>query len=173
VTELVRLRLLGHCNCVWPGRRVLHLSNGSQDPAFRADVAAKESNQDRALGLVLMFIRFGLLLWVGTDWQRAWLVVAALSVGHISLNYMAARILVLKTLNHGRFQMAFEAWYEIIESGGDQFDDELAPETIALKESVLPSLSPSSWSFELGVSATRLLPAPADPQLVAGASIPA
>ena len=43
---------------------VLHLSNGSQDPAFRADVAAKESNQDRALGLLLMAIRFGFLLWV-------------------------------------------------------------------------------------------------------------
>ena len=52
--------------------RVLHLSNGSQDPAFRADVAAKESNQDRALGLLLMVIRFGLLLWVGMDWERAW-----------------------------------------------------------------------------------------------------
>ena len=154
-----------------PGRRVLHLSNSSQDPAFRADVAAKESNQDRALGLVLMVIRFGLLLWVGTNWQRAWLVVAALSVGHISLNFMAARILVLKTLNHGRFQLAFEAWYGIIESDGDQSNDEMAPETIALKESVLPMLRRASWPFELGVSAAKLLPAPADPKLVAGASI--
>ena len=87
---------------------VLHLSNGSQDPAFRADVAAKESNQDRALGLVLMAVRFGLLLWVGTDWHRAWVVVAVLSVGHIALNYMAARILVLKTLNYDRFDTAFD-----------------------------------------------------------------
>eukprot|EP01043_Picozoa_sp_COSAG02_P029246 COSAG02_NODE_1811_length_10794_cov_9.516784_11_plen_162_part_00 len=153
------------------GRRVLHLSNGSQDPAFRADVAAKESNQDRALGLILMVIRFGLLFWVGTDWQRAWLVVAVLSVGHILLNYMAARILVLKTLNHARFQLAFEGWCEINEGGDDRFaDEQLAPKTIAEQESVLPKLFSASWSsFELGVSATKLLPAPADPQLVAGA----
>lgn len=150
--------------------RVLHLSNSSQDPAFRADVASKESNQDRALGLNLMPIRFILLFWVGTDWQRAWVVVVALSIGHIVLNYMAAHILVLKTLNHGRFQLAFEGWCEIRGAGDDQFiHDLVAPETIAEKESVLPEMLSASWSsFELGVSAAKLLPAPADPQLVAG-----
>lgn len=160
-----------HAMCIVSGRRVLHLSNGSQDPAFRADVAAKESNQDRALGLVLMLIRFGLLFWVDKDWQRAWFVVAALSIGHILLNYMAARILVLKTLNHARFQLVFDGWCEVNEGGDDLFAEELlAPETIAEQESVLPKLFPASWSsFQLGVSATKLLPAPADPQLVAGA----
>jgi hypothetical protein len=85
---------------------VMHLSLDSMDASFRADVAAKESNQDRLLGLLvpplppppaapprpraaarataamagrqLLPARYGLLLWVGADFRKAWLVVAAL-----------------------------------------------------------------------------------------------
>jgi hypothetical protein len=74
-TRLIQTAVAGAVNPFAGGADqalVLHLSNGSQDPAFRADVAAKEGNQDRALGLLLMAVRFGLLLWVGTEWTRAW-----------------------------------------------------------------------------------------------------
>ena len=36
---------------------VLHLAQGSVDPAFVADVGAKEKNQDSLLGLVLLATR--------------------------------------------------------------------------------------------------------------------
>ena len=161
---------------------VLHLSNSSQDPAFRADVAAKESNQDRALGLLLMGIRFGLLLLVGSEpGLTAWVVVAALSLGHIVLNYMCARILVLRTLNQLRFSLVFDSWHamkqEQAESGNSAATDTralLSPTTIAAQESVLPMAScfsycagghGESWaaaplSLEVGVSVTSLLPGP-------------
>ena len=76
--------------------------------------------------------------------------MAALSIGHILLNYMAARILVLKTLNHTRFQLVFDGWCEVTESGDDVFAEELlAPETIAEQESVLPKLFSASWVLQL------------------------
>ena len=138
---------------------VLHLSNGSQDPAFRADVAAKESNQDRALGLVLMAVRFGLLLWVGTDWHRAWVVVAVLSVGHIALNYMAARILVLKTLNYDRFDTAFDSWCGRKQAEGSSAEL-LSPKTIAAQESVLPKLRKPWATPEVRATSCRNLSMP-------------
>merc|ERR1711871_1662046 len=75
---------------------VLHLSKDSMDAAFRADVSAKEANQDRVLGLLLLACRLGLLLWVGFDFYRAWLVAGILSVGHIAMNAMSVRVLQLR-----------------------------------------------------------------------------
>lgn len=72
---------------------VLHLANYSVKPAFLADVAQKEKNQDRILGLTLMVCRFGLLLWIGLDFQRAWLLVIALSFGHLTFNFLAVQVL--------------------------------------------------------------------------------
>ena len=72
---------------------MLHLANYSVKPAFLADVAQKEKNQDRILGLTLMVCRFGLLLWIGLDFQRAWLLVIALSFGHLTFNFLAVQVL--------------------------------------------------------------------------------
>ena len=72
---------------------VLHLANYSINPSFLADVASKERNQDRILGLALMTVRFALLVWIGLNFHRAWLVVVFLSALHLVFNALAVRVL--------------------------------------------------------------------------------
>ena len=89
---------------------VMHLANNSVDPAFRADVGAKESNQDRVLGLVLVVTRYALLLAIGTDFTRTWAAVVALSVAHAAFNALCVRVLVLRVLNRARLREVLRAW---------------------------------------------------------------
>ena len=100
-----------------------------------------------------------LLLWVGTDWHRAWVVVAVLSVGHIALNYMAARILVLKTLNYDRFDTAFDSWCGRKQAEGSSAEL-LSPKTIAAQESVLPKLRKPWATPEVRATSRRDLSMP-------------
>jgi hypothetical protein len=74
---------------------VLHLANYSINPSFLADVASKERNQDRILGLALMTVRFALLVWIGLNFRRAWLVVVLLSALHLVFNALAVRVLLV------------------------------------------------------------------------------
>lgn len=130
---------------------VMHLSNESLDAAFRADVSAKEANQDRVLGLLLMATRFMLLFYVGTNFFRAWVVAAILSIGHIAMNAMAVRVLKLKTLNNERLLHVASAWHR-----GDH--DGMTPMSIASNERLLPWLSVRPWSTPfVGVKLEDLL----------------
>jgi hypothetical protein len=115
-----------------------------------------------------MGVRFGLLSAVGTEpGITAWAAVAALSVGHITLNYLCARILVLRTLNYERFRLTFDSYFV-----GTTAGTTLSPQQIAEQESVLPSLSATAgclrsgakqafWAapLQLGVKCEELLPA--------------
>lgn len=124
---------------------VMHLSNDSLDAGFRADVAAKEVNQDRVLGLCLMPIRFCLLLYVGFNFYRAWVVAAALSIGHITMNALAVRALKLRTLNNERLLHLAAAWVQQLDVGQPQLA-EMTPAAVALQERLLPFLARTSWS---------------------------
>lgn len=132
---------------------VMHLSNNSMNAAFRADVAAKEGNQDRALGLTLTVARFLLLLWVGLDFVRAWSVAMALSAFHVILNAMAMRVLALKTLNDVRLKIILEAW-----EGGEQDASCLSPDEVAQREPVLgfSFFQRENWPLFMGAAAERL-----------------
>ena len=160
---------------------VMHLANNSVDPAFRADVGAKESNQDRLLGLVLVATRYALLLAVGTDFARTWAAVVALSVLHVVFNVACVRVLVLRVLNRERLRDLLDAW-ECIEKVRDwRFDDAtqsanhfppphrianalgpdelkwLGPDTVAQFERVVPRRG-EPWSLgTIGVRADLLL----------------
>ena len=56
----------------------------------------KENAQDRALGLLLLAARYGLLLLAGTNLAVSWIVVLFLSGLHMLFNWLAARTLQLK-----------------------------------------------------------------------------
>lgn len=81
---------------------IMHLSNGSTDPATRADVAGKELNQDRALQLVTMGVRWALLLAIGSRTWVAAAVIAALSALHMVCNYRVAAVLQLRAVTRHR-----------------------------------------------------------------------
>jgi hypothetical protein len=124
---------------------VMHLSNDSMDAAFRADVAAKESNQDSFLGLCLLPVRYCLLLFVGLNFSRAWGVAAVLSFGHVLMNAMAVKVLRLRSLNEERLMHLAEAWRH-----GKQ--ERMTPAYISKQERLLPWLSSRTWTCALGVS---------------------
>ena len=83
----------------------MHLAADSSDAGFQGDVAAKEANQDAALGLVMMAARWWLLTWLGTSFQRAWVVLVALSVAHVCFATWSVRALALRRLNRDRLQV--------------------------------------------------------------------
>jgi len=147
VSNLVAPRGTGASEAV-----VMHLSKNSLKPAFVADVAAKESNQDRLLGLLLMPARIGLIFWVGTNAGRAWSVAALLSALHLALNAMAVKVLVLKTFNRERLRHVLEAWE------GKEAPDQLSPAVIAGRERLIPGLlATPDWSLKLGVPLDQAL----------------
>lgn len=125
---------------------ILHLANDSVDTAFVADVGAKETNQDRVLGLVLVALRYGLLLWVGLHWARAWAVIAVLSTLHVAFNALAARSLALRKLNLQRAELLLEGW----QSRG--LDAMATPAAVARQESIVP-LWAARWCWRGGQQA--------------------
>lgn len=132
-----------------------HLSKESMDAAFRADVASKEASQDSMLGLCLMPFRYGLLLFVGLSFYRAWLVALVLSVGHVTMNALAVSVLKLQTLNNERLLHLAAAWTR---DGLEPAPSRMTPQLIAQAERILPWVSPKLWSKpEVGVHPERLL----------------
>ena len=133
----------------------------SNHPSIRslADVAQKERNQDRLLGLALMASRYALLLWIGLDFERAWLVTIVLSSSHLVLNTMAARVLVLRTFNLERLRLVMFDW--------DAHKTIPTPADAARRETILPRCrrgSASAHGFQdvkMGVATADLLIAPA------------
>mmetsp|Transcript_42963 Transcript_42963/g.113987 ORF Transcript_42963/g.113987 Transcript_42963/m.113987 type:complete len:363 (+) Transcript_42963:1-1089(+) len=89
---------------------VMHLSKDSLDAAFKADVGAKEGNQDRILQLCTMLGRLGILFWVGTDLLRAFFAVLLLTIAHVILNAFAVQVLALRSLNAERAELVLLAW---------------------------------------------------------------
>jgi len=121
---------------------ILHLGNYSIVPSFLGDVAAKEGNQDRALGLCLLLARFFILKFVGMSAYRAITIVTLLSVGHIIFNAYAAQTLTLKSINAARFELLVTRYNK---------GKGITPNEIASLESVF------RWSQDIHLHGTKII----------------
>jgi len=119
----------------------LHFAQDGVVPGDVGDLSAKDASKETVLALAGMLCGSMLMPYLSTS-NRTYAVVAVLLVLHIWINYVAVRVVVMKTLNRQRATILWAAYSETL-AGMDDADDDpnvkisrpiLSPSTVASKE---------------------------------------